>query len=425
VPARDECRFVTKAGLTQLCFPPETTCRPFPLPTERRRATLSLIRMGVSSPDGRARWLPGGWRIRFVAAVVGMVLVAAGIGLAGVLRRSAEPSPEAAKSVAHPLSHLPLGWSRLPPPPEVRDGASFAWAGSKLLDWGAASPPSRTSACAPPTGSHSTRRPARGEPFPTRRWPVPTPMAYGPARRPSSSVFGARSVWTGKPSTPRPTRGGRSPSPRLARGGSGVDRIGAFRLGRRASRGARAGAGSVLRPGNRLVATGRQCATGPESGERDVDGERGARFRLAPERGTGPTRQPRSVRLTILRTETWRELPPSALSPADRFPHRGLARIGQRRDDGSTCVRLHRASLHDLHLHVLHIELFNSSLLLRSSHLRSVEVAQQDLPARLQDEDSPPQQVPKAQTSSALLATGLASPTSAATSSDFTSERNA
>ena len=98
----------------------------------------------------------------------------------------------------------------------------------------------------------------------------------------------------------------------------------------------------------------------------------------------------------------------SVTETADRFPHRGLARIGQRRDDGSTCVRLHRASLHDLHLHVLHIELFNSDLLLRPSHLRSVEVAQQEVPQWVQDEDRPPQQVPKPQTASALLATGFA-----------------
>jgi len=54
---------------------------------------------------------------------------------------------------------------------------------------------------------------------------------------------------------------------------------------------------------------------------------------------------------------------------ADRFPHRGLARVGQRRDDGSACIRLHWPSLHDLYLPVLHIELFNSEVLLRSSHL--------------------------------------------------------
>jgi hypothetical protein len=66
---------------------------------------------------------------------------------------------------------------------------------------------------------------------------------------------------------------------------------------------------------------------------------------------------------------------------ANRSPHRGLARIGKRRHDGSSCIRLHWPSLHDLHLHVLHIELSNSEVLLRSSHLRSVEVAQQDVPS--------------------------------------------
>jgi hypothetical protein len=36
-----------------------------------------------------------------------------------------------------------------------------------------------------------------------------------------------------------------------------------------------------------------------------------------------------------------------------------------------------------------------------------VEVAQQEVSPWLQDEDSPPQQVPKSQTASSLLATGL------------------
>jgi hypothetical protein len=97
----------------------------------------------------------------------------------------------------------------------------------------------------------------------------------------------------------------------------------------------------------------------------------------------------------------------SSEETADRSPHRGLARIGQRRDDGPSCIRLHRPSLHDFNLPVLHIELFNSDLLLRSSHLRSVEVAQQEVPQRVQDEDSPPPQVPKSQTASALLANGF------------------
>jgi hypothetical protein len=77
-----------------------------------------------------------------LATAMGVLLVVAGIGLASVLRRGADgSSPEmATNTVAHPISHLPVGWSKLPPPPEIRDGASFVWTGSKLLAWGGCDP---------------------------------------------------------------------------------------------------------------------------------------------------------------------------------------------------------------------------------------------------------------------------------------------
>lgn len=46
----------------------------------------------------------------------------------------------ATKTIAHPISHLPIGWTKLPPPPEMRDGTSFVWTGSKLLAWGGCDP---------------------------------------------------------------------------------------------------------------------------------------------------------------------------------------------------------------------------------------------------------------------------------------------
>ncbi len=84
----------------------------------------------------------GGSRIRVLATTVGVLLVVAVIGLAGVLRRgTGGPSPGMAmKTIAPPVSQLPEGWSRLPPPPKVRDGASFVWTGSTLLAWGGCDP---------------------------------------------------------------------------------------------------------------------------------------------------------------------------------------------------------------------------------------------------------------------------------------------
>jgi hypothetical protein len=31
---------------------------------------------------------------------------------------------------------MPQGWTELPPPPEIKQGAAFAWAGGELLYWG-------------------------------------------------------------------------------------------------------------------------------------------------------------------------------------------------------------------------------------------------------------------------------------------------
>jgi hypothetical protein len=47
--------------------------------------------------------------------------------------RAPRPQPRPAVDLA---SELPVGWSELPPPPEVRSGAATAWTGSELLIWG-------------------------------------------------------------------------------------------------------------------------------------------------------------------------------------------------------------------------------------------------------------------------------------------------
>ncbi|MGH2581062.1 MAG: hypothetical protein ACRDGP_09500 [Actinomycetota bacterium] len=44
----------------------------------------------------------------------------AGIALLGVLRRE-PPRGTATRTTGHPISDLPVGWSKLPPPPEMKD----------------------------------------------------------------------------------------------------------------------------------------------------------------------------------------------------------------------------------------------------------------------------------------------------------------
>jgi hypothetical protein len=210
------------------------------------------------------------------------------------------------------------------------------------LTGGAASPPSRTSACAPPTGSHSTRRPARGE----------------PSRRAGGVRTGKEASFLGPRRTKRLDGEAFDPATNAWR------KIAFAPLGPRWG-GVRVRTGSELfvwgggHPGAPGPARGASFDPETDSWRRVANAPLGLNLASGMWTGNealvfgsllngrhGPTRQPRSVRLTILRTETWRDLSPSPLSPADRFPHRGLARIGQSRDDGSTCERLHRASLH-------------------------------------------------------------------------------
>ncbi|MGH2790712.1 MAG: hypothetical protein ACRDJ0_06970 [Actinomycetota bacterium] len=63
-----------------------------------------------------------------------LVLAFAGANLDTFARpeqRGAEPNPAAA---------IPEGWTEFSPPPETREGVSFIWAGSRLLAWGGCDP---------------------------------------------------------------------------------------------------------------------------------------------------------------------------------------------------------------------------------------------------------------------------------------------
>lgn len=72
-----------------------------------------------------------------------LVFVAGGILAQRVLRTSGGHERSANPSTAdvRPLSKVyPLGWTKLPPPPEIRDGAAYVWIGSDLLAWGGCDP---------------------------------------------------------------------------------------------------------------------------------------------------------------------------------------------------------------------------------------------------------------------------------------------
>lgn len=83
-------------------------------------------------PPGRS---PGR---RFAAAAVALAVFAAA-GVFGWRTLRPDPAPVEEPVVSEPsgaFDDLPVGWSELPAPPEVRRGAATAWTGSELLVWG-------------------------------------------------------------------------------------------------------------------------------------------------------------------------------------------------------------------------------------------------------------------------------------------------
>lgn len=79
-----------------------------------------------------------------------------------------------------PWASLAAGWTELPPPPEVRDGAAYVWIGDRVLAWGGVAP-----------GSTHRRATEDGYAF------DPETMSW--TSIPSAPVAGkyARAVWTG------------------------------------------------------------------------------------------------------------------------------------------------------------------------------------------------------------------------------------
>jgi hypothetical protein len=98
----------------------------------------SEARRRAITPDATSR--PASWqpdrRKRAAAALVAFAVFAGAAVFAWNLshpEHAPRPQPRPAVDLA---SELPAGWSELPAPPEVRSDAATAWTGSQLLVWG-------------------------------------------------------------------------------------------------------------------------------------------------------------------------------------------------------------------------------------------------------------------------------------------------
>jgi hypothetical protein len=81
-------------------------------------------------------------RARRVAVWLGVALAVILAVIVGqeILASSDAPSRGAEEGATNGLAKLPVGWTKLRPPPEVRDGAAFVWTGSELVAWGGCAP---------------------------------------------------------------------------------------------------------------------------------------------------------------------------------------------------------------------------------------------------------------------------------------------
>ncbi len=86
-------------------------------------------------PQSRSyAWAPAP-RKRVMAAVVAFAVFVGASVFAWDLSHVDGPPPDGSGSV-DPWTSLPVGWSELPPPPEVRTGTATGWTGSQMLVWG-------------------------------------------------------------------------------------------------------------------------------------------------------------------------------------------------------------------------------------------------------------------------------------------------
>ena len=90
------------------------------------------------APPRPLEWPPGRARRLAVTAVAFAVFAAAVVFAWNLVDQGPRPAPPkpAPASPIDLAEELPVGWSELPAPPEVRSGAATVWTGSQLLAWG-------------------------------------------------------------------------------------------------------------------------------------------------------------------------------------------------------------------------------------------------------------------------------------------------
>jgi hypothetical protein len=130
-------------------------------------------------------WPPASRRRAVAALVAFAVFVAASVFAWNLSHPDIVPSPPppAADPEVDLAAELPVGWSELPAPPEVRRAAATAWTGSKLIVWGGY-------VYVLGTGEGPLSREGSVFDAGSRRW---EPMAPGPL----SARSAAASAWTG------------------------------------------------------------------------------------------------------------------------------------------------------------------------------------------------------------------------------------
>ncbi|MDP9299752.1 MAG: hypothetical protein M3P43_02480, partial [Actinomycetota bacterium] len=121
---------------------------------------------------------------RVAATTVALVVVGTATLLAvrsfGPARTSRPRLSEQAPDAADPWEGLRAGWTELPPPPEIREGATLVWTGRGLIAWGGTAP--RDDSYAPTADGYAF------DPT-SRTWSA---IPAGPVAR-----IDASAVWTG------------------------------------------------------------------------------------------------------------------------------------------------------------------------------------------------------------------------------------
>ena len=90
--------------------------------------------------------------------------------------------PEQRSTEPNRVAAVPVGWTELPSPPEFREGMSLVWAGTRLLAWGGCNP-GGADACEPTAGGFGFD---------------PMTQSWGPLENAPVAGTNADEVWTGK-----------------------------------------------------------------------------------------------------------------------------------------------------------------------------------------------------------------------------------